>query len=204
MPGPYWQFQAIPCFRNRFFGRQLLPFIFASYIKSGMTTTILGKQDVLDLSTEIVICSIGFVFALTGAAIDLTGEALTSRGLKAYLTGNRDAVFQKVKRQNRFTLENQNGKIEKCSNADIGNYLDDMFISPKQFVTLTAPVPKQNVRFVQACMQADQVELELGLEDNGTHLVHKLCSKEECRRIFLEFYHGQFAPKPFEYQPLPF
>lgn len=79
-----------------------------------------------------------------------------------------------------------------------------MFISPKQFVTLTAPVPKQNVRFVQACMQADQVELQLGLEVNGTHLVHKLCSKEECRRIFLEFYHGQFAPNPFEYQPVPF
>ena len=71
-----------------------------------MTTTILGKQDVLDLSTEIVICSIGFVFALTGAAIDLTGEALTSRGLKAYCRFSKSETAKplysgKSKRKNR-------------------------------------------------------------------------------------------------------
>lgn len=165
---------------------------------------LLGNNDIVDFRTEVVIGAIGLLLALTGAAIDLTGEALTSKSYKAYLNGNHDVVFQKVKQQNSFTLENQNGKIEKFSDADICNYLDDMFISPEQFVTLTAPASRQKVRFIQACMQTDHVELQLGLEENGTHLVHKLCSKEECRRIFLDFYIGEFVPSLYEYSPIQF
>lgn len=165
---------------------------------------LLANSSIVDLRTEIVICAAGFVAALIGIGFDLAGEAVTSKTYKAYRNGNHDIVFQKVKRQNSFTLENQNGKIEKFSDADICNYLDDMFIAPDQFVTLTAPIPRQEVRFVQACRSADQIELQLGVEKNGTRLVYKLCSKEECRRIFLDFYSGRFVPIDCEYRPVQF
>lgn len=165
---------------------------------------LLGNQDRIGLRTEIWICALGFGIALVGVALHLTGKALPSKALKACGNGHPGGDFQSVKPQTRYTLENQNGKIEKFSDADIDNYLDDLFISPEQFVTLTAPVPKQNVRFVQACMQDSEVELQLGVEENGTHLLHKIGSKEECRRVFLEFYTGKFVPNYAEYQPVRF
>lgn len=116
----------------------------------------------------------------------------------------KEIIFEKVERQNAFTLENQNGKIQNIRDIDIESYLEDMFVSPDQFVILTAPKAQHNVRFVQACMQDETVEVELGIENNGTRLFYKLCSKEACYRIFLDFYDNIFIPEMSEYKPVQF
>ena len=115
-----------------------------------------------------------------------------------------ERVFQTVEKQNGFKLENQNGALREFRDVDIEDYLEDMFASPEQFVTLTAPEALRGVRFVQACVQKDDIEVELGIEENGTHLVYKLCSEEECIRIFLDFFGDKFIPKMEEYQPVQF
>ena len=66
----------------------------------------------------------------------------------------KEVVFQKVKSQKGFTLENQDGKLTDFGDVDIEDYLDDMFHTPDQFVILTAPKPQNKVRYVQACALA--------------------------------------------------
>lgn len=78
---------------------------------------------------------------------------------------NVESVFQTVGKQDGFKLENQNGALRTFRDADIENYLENMFASPEQFVTLTAPEALHKVRFVQACVQKDAIEVELGIEE---------------------------------------
>ena len=75
---------------------------------------------------------------------------------------NKEVVFQKVKTQQGFTLENQEGKLADFRDTDIEHYLSDMFITPEQFVILTAPEARNKVRYVQACTHDGEIEVELG------------------------------------------
>ena len=116
----------------------------------------------------------------------------------------KEVVFQKVKSQQGFTLENQDRKLTDFRDVDIEDYLADMFVTPDQFVALTAPEPQHKVRFVQACTHDDGIEVELGIEEEGTRLYYKMCSEEECYRIFLDFYEDGFIPDMKEYKPVEF
>ena len=117
----------------------------------------------------------------------------------------REMVFEKVSPQQEFTLENQESKLTDIMDIDIEDYLAEMFDSPDQFVTLTAPEPQNNVRYIQACTQDGEIEVEIAIEDEeGTHLYYKMCSQEECYRIFLDFYDNAFIPAMDEYKPVEF
>lgn len=117
---------------------------------------------------------------------------------------DKKVVFIKVESQPGFTLENQEGKLTDFGDIDIENYLEDLFVTPEQFVTLTAPAPRNKVRFVQACTHDGEIEVELGIEEEGTCLYYKMCPQEECSRIFLDFYDGVFDPVMEEYKPVEF
>lgn len=103
-----------------------------------------------------------------------------------------------------FKLENQNGALFSFNEADIEFLLEDMFTDEDQFVTLTSPSAVNKVRYVQACMHDEGVELQLGIEEMNTHLIHKVCSEEECKAVFLDFFRGCFMPKANEYAPVQF
>ena len=116
----------------------------------------------------------------------------------------KEVVFQKVSSQQGFTLENQDRKLTDFRDVDIEDYLADMFVASDQFVILTAPMAQDKVRFVQACTHDDGIEVELGIEEEGTRLYYKMCSEEECCRIFLDFYEDRFIPDMKEYKPVEF
>lgn len=116
----------------------------------------------------------------------------------------KEVVFQKVSSQQGFTLENQDRKLTDFRDVDIEDYLADMFVASDQFVILTAPMAQDKVRFVQACTHDDGIEVELGIEEDGTRLYYKMCSEEECCRIFLDFYEDRFIPDMGEYKPVEF
>ena len=117
---------------------------------------------------------------------------------------NKEIVFQKVKSQQGFTLENQEGKLTDFRDVDIEDYLSDMFVTPDEFVILTASVAQNKVRYVQACIHDGEIEVELGIEEEGTCLYYKMCSQEECRRIFLDFFDNIFIPGMDEYKLVEF
>ena len=127
---------------------------------------------------------------------------------ESVLTGRfkkgKEVIFKKVKPQQEFTLENQERKLSDIRDIDIEDYLEDMFITPDQFVILTAPEAQRGIRYIQACTQDGEIEVEIGVEEEGTRLYYKMCSKEECYRIFLDFYENRFAPKMDEYKPVEF
>lgn len=157
----------------------------------------------VDFSIVLLIMALGFALALAGVIVDAIGEFLTTKGYKAYLNGKISEAFKDV--QGDFILENQNGKLRSFSDADISNYLEEMFINPnRQFVSLTAPKPQNKICYIQAAMNGDDVELQLGLDTGSAKLVYKLCSKDECRRAFLEFYDSSFKPDLYEYQPVEY
>lgn len=113
--------------------------------------------------------------------------------------------FENVGRMDSFKLENQNGALFSFNGADIEFLLEDMFEDEDQFVTLTAPTAVNKVRYVQACMYADgKVELQLGIEEKRTRLLHKSCTREECKAVFLRFFEGRFAPRTEDYSPVEF
>lgn len=110
----------------------------------------------------------------------------------------KEVVFQKMKPQQGFTLRNQESELADFRDIDIENFLTDMFESPDQFVVLSAPQAQNKVRFVQACTHDGEIE------EKGTCLFYKMCSEEECYRIFLDFYDNTFIPKMEEYKPVEF
>lgn len=117
---------------------------------------------------------------------------------------NKEVVFQKVKSPQGFTLENQDRKLTDFRDVDLEEYLEDLYVTPDQFLILTAPELQHQVRYIQACTHDGQVEVELGVEDEGTRLFYKMCTEEECTRIFLDFYDGYFVPDMKEYRPVEF
>ena len=117
----------------------------------------------------------------------------------------KEVVFQNVKSQEGFTLRNQEHELHDFEESDIEFYLDDMFVTPEQFVVLTAPVAQNQIRFVQATVHPNgELEVELGIEGEGTQLYYKICSEEECCQIFLDFYHNAFCPDRSAYKPVEF
>ncbi len=116
----------------------------------------------------------------------------------------KEVVFKKTKPQQGFTLRNQENELTDFRDIDIEDYLADMYVTPDQFVVLTAPQAQNKVRFVQACTHDGGLEVEIGIEEEGTHLYYKMCTQEECYRIFLDFYDNTFIPKMEEYKPVEF
>jgi len=116
-----------------------------------------------------------------------------------------EQVFKTEGRGDTFILRNQDREIRNFQTREIKEYLEEMFEDPDQFVTLSAPEAQEKVRYVQACIRGEGVNVELGIEEeDGTHLVYKICSREECVPIFLAFFEGAFLPKLEEYQPVQF
>ena len=116
----------------------------------------------------------------------------------------KEVVFKTVETQQGFTLRNQERELTDFRDIDIEDYLADMFVTPDQFVVLTAPKAQHKVRYVQACTHDGEIEVEIGIEEEGTRLFYKMCSEEECYRIFLDFYDNTFIPKMEEYKPVEF
>ncbi len=116
----------------------------------------------------------------------------------------KKVIFKTAEFHQGFILRNQENEITDFRDIDIEEYLADMFVTPDQFVVLSAPKAQNKVRFVQACTHDGEIEVELGIEENGTHLYYKMCSEEECYRIFLDFYDNMFIPKMEEYRPVEF
>ena len=100
----------------------------------------------------------------------------------------KEVIFKTVEPHQGFTLRNQDTELTDFRDIDIEDYLADLFVTPDQFVVLTAPKAQYKVRYVQACTHEGEIEVELGIEEKGTRLYYKMCSEEECYRIFLDFY----------------
>lgn len=143
----------------------------------------------------------GFKYIQLTFPINIIMEAT----MKYPVQNGKEVIFQNMERQNSFSLRNQETQLHNVRETDIEDYLDDMFITPDQFVVLAAPAAQNNIRFVQATVhKSGDLEVELGIEGEGTKLYYKFCSEKECCQIFLDFYNNHFNPDLREYKPVEF
>lgn len=85
---------------------------------------------------------------------------------------NKEVIFKTEEPKPDFTLRNQESELTDFRDIDVEDYLADMFVTPDQFVVLSAPRAQNKVRFVQACTHDGEIEVELGIEEKGTHLYY--------------------------------
>lgn len=116
----------------------------------------------------------------------------------------KEIAFEVKEEGTCFTLENQDGALADVAEHDILQYIQYMIEDTDQFVTLTAPKAIDSIRFVQAAITKGEIEVEIGVEKEKCHLYYKMCTREECEKIFLEFFHGDFVANMEEYQPVLF
>ena len=116
-------------------------------------------------------------------------------------------VFEKIPKQKGYTLRNQEQTLTNFGAEKIKDYVEDVYYTPDQFLVLTSPEAQNKVRYVQTCYnnEEDKIEVELGIdEEDGIHLVYKMCSLEECIDIFTNFFNNKFQPDLKEYRPVKF
>ncbi len=124
---------------------------------------------------------------------------------KLFKKKTTEVVFEKVEPIENATLETQNGLISNFSESDIDSCLQEMYEDVDQFVTLTLEQARYGIRYVQACQVDNGITVQLGIEkDENTRLVEKVCSEEECRAIFHQFYSYGNVNDLESYKPVEF
>lgn len=117
-------------------------------------------------------------------------------------------VFKNMEEGTTFTIRNQERELMDFGKEEVEEFLDDLFVTPDQFIVLTAPKAQgQQIRYVQACIHDGDVdiEVELGIEEeDGTRLYYRMCTDEECAQIFLDFFDQKLVVDRSEYAPVKF
>jgi hypothetical protein len=133
----------------------------------------------------------------------LKRESTDERNAAKNLT--TDVEFKKMRESMDFTIENQDGCKVVEGDGDLFEYVEIMLDDAEQFVTLCAPGALDGIRYVQACLVDQGIEVEIGVEDKeATKLYFKLCTEEELKDIFVAFYHDRFRPDKSLYEPVEF
>ncbi len=113
--------------------------------------------------------------------------------------------FNKIPKQDGWTLENQNGGIRPKSVDDVREYYTIMLDDPDEFIVLTSPDAINHVRFMQATRRGTDcglVELEIGMDDG--ELLGRDCKQTEALSAFEEFFSGNYTPDLKKFSPVRF
>lgn len=116
-----------------------------------------------------------------------------------------DVTFETVAYTGSRFLETQDGSRADFDFSAVESCLRELYRDADQFVTLTLADAPHGIRYVQACQVNGDIDVQLGLEENGrTRLVEKLCSPAECTAIFQRFYGHADADALDTYRPVEF
>ena len=114
-------------------------------------------------------------------------------------------LFEKTE-NTRSTVRNQCDEVPADSWETVREFLNIMFNDEDkdEFVVLSL-AGTQPIRYVQSAWTKNGLVVQLGIdEENGTRLVEKFCSEEECVKIFHEFYDTSNVSNIKEYSEVQF
>lgn len=124
---------------------------------------------------------------------------------KLFKPKTTNVSFEKVARTGKAVLENQDGRINEFYHSEIIEYILKIIDDTQQFITLELSEAYYGVRYVQASVNDGKISVQLGLEDgDSTKLVEKICSQEECQRIFLDLFDYGYVNEVENYKPVQF
>jgi len=100
----------------------------------------------------------------------------------------------------------QSGERDVHSWEEVERAIRNMLNDPEEFVILTVGDPRHGIRFIQATrLKNGNITVELALESaDGTRLVDKECSEQECLAVFREFYNTTDVPGREQYKAMEF
>ena len=103
-------------------------------------------------------------------------------------------------------VASQSGERDVTSWDEVEEAIRDMLADPEEFVILTVGDPRFGIRFIQSTqLKTGGITLELALETpQGTRLVEKDCTQQECLEIFREFYNTTSVQGVEQYTPVEF
>lgn len=115
-------------------------------------------------------------------------------------------IFKNTVCQAPRQISTQSGERTISSWEEVAAAIGTMLRDPEEFVVLTAGDASHGIRFIQATqLQSGGITLELALESpEGTRLLEKTCTPEECTAIFREFYNTTNVPSQEQYTPVEF
>lgn len=89
----------------------------------------------------------------------------------------------------RSTVRNEYEELPANDWETVEDILYEFFSQEDGFVVLTLNKITGNIRYIQTAFVSGGLTVQLGIESpEGTRLVEKYCSKEECSMIFREFF----------------
>lgn len=124
---------------------------------------------------------------------------------KQKLEKEKEIVFDCIAEGACFTLENQDALFKEINQDSLLSQLELLYDHANDFVILTAPKAMQHVRYLQAAMCDEDVDVQIGIEkEKGCYLSHMLVDEFTCSDMFLDFYaHGKI-PDLSKLQPVEF
>lgn len=115
--------------------------------------------------------------------------------------------FENMEKMDDFSLETDEGEKNNFTKADILLAINEMLEFEDAFVILTAPKAIRKIRYIQSTVVGDDEEeilLQIAVEEDRTRLFEKICTEDELKDIFLQFYDGKFDPDMSKYEPVKF
>lgn len=105
----------------------------------------------------------------------------------------------------RSTVRNQCEEMPADSWETVLDLINEMLDDHDEFVVLTLAEISHNIRYVQSTWTIDGLVVQLGVEEeNGTRLVEKYCSEEECVEIFRKFFETSKVENIKDYNEVKF
>lgn len=114
-------------------------------------------------------------------------------------------LFEKTE-NTRSTVRNQCDEVPADSRETVREFLDIMFNDEDkdEFVVLSL-AGTQPIRYVQSAWTKNGLTVQLGVdEENGTRLIEKFCSEEECVNLFREYYNTKNVSNISEFTEVKF
>lgn len=105
----------------------------------------------------------------------------------------------------RSTVRTQYEEKAADSWETVQGCLDELFEDADDFVVLELADIKYNIRYIQSAWTTRGFTVQLGIEEkDGTRLVEKYCSQEECVEIFRKFFETSKVDKVKDYSEVQF
>jgi len=124
---------------------------------------------------------------------------------KLFRKKSTEVRFDKMPPESRYRLENQNGCLYDFGHCEILDFIHEITVDRKQFVTLVLPEAVNNIRFMQACVNDGKITVQIGIEEhNSTRLVEKHCTYEQTQKMFLLFFDSGAVEDIGSYKPVSF
>lgn len=115
-------------------------------------------------------------------------------------------LFKKTE-TSRSTVRNQCDEVPADSWETVREFLNIMFSDEDkdEFVVLSLAEAVSDIRYVQSAWTKNGLTVQLGVdEENGTRLIEKFCSEEECVNLFREYYNTKNVSNISEFTEVKF